>query len=235
MSGLNPPLTDLISNASSSNSKLTYISGDNDDLCLDSMPTFSESYTNGVGFNVSSSFKPPISTSSPALRNCNPLLSQTKEETLTENDISAEDVQIKKDQILVKPTQNTEVDKQITKNDNQQKLFLFMNTPENRVKLAGTNFNIINANLLSKISGQNNDKSMNVIQLKKCIKLNNVVKCNPTTTNAASIATVENKSLTTTPKIILNKNNGITDILQTSLLQGIIKKEPENIEIDSGN
>ena len=35
----------------------------------------------------------------------------------------------------------------------QQKLLLFMNTPENRAKLAGTNFNIINANLLSKISG----------------------------------------------------------------------------------
>lgn len=230
MSGLNPPLTDLVS-ISNSNSKLTFVSGENEDLCLDSMPIFSECYTNGV-FNVSSKGSTTTSTSSPALRNFNPLLSQTKKENFIEDDFVKDDV--KKGQILTKP-QNFEVDKQITKTENQQKLFLFMNTPENRVKLAGTNFNIINANLLNKLSGQNNDKPMNVIQLKKCIKLNNVVKCNPTTTNSnASTASSENKTLNTAPKIILNKNNGITDILQSSLLQGIIKKEPENIEIDSG-
>lgn len=82
------------------------------------------------------------------------------------------------------------------KPQNQQKLLLFMNTPENRAKLAGTNFNIINANLLSKISGQqqqqlqqnesicninnnNNNissKNMNLINLKKCVNLNNTVR-----------------------------------------------------------
>lgn len=40
---------------------------------------------------------------------------------------------------------------QVHQKQNQQKLLLFMNTPENRAKLAGTNYNIINANILSKL------------------------------------------------------------------------------------
>ena len=164
------------------------------------------------------------------------MLSQTNKGHTTTNEIKHD---IKNNTVKVEENNNTskstemEVDKHFIKTEkqNQQKLLLFMNTAENRAKLAGTNFNIINANLLSKISGQQNihDKGKNIINLKKCIKLNQTIKqeqsseCIKRDINDHVIC---NNGMN-------NKQNSVNGILQTNVLQGLMKAEKDH-EVDSG-
>lgn len=154
------------------------------------------------------------------------------------------------------------------KPQNQQKLLLFMNTPENRAKLAGTNFNIINANLLSKISGQqqngnsndnttnnnnnNNNvsnKNMNLINLKKCVNLNNTVRnehCYQDTSNlrpsdATSGSTMSTATVNAALQSIMMQTQKDKKILPVDILgngnnsYGFTRKDrSDSQEIDSG-
>ena len=123
----------------------------------------------------------------------------------------------------------------------QQKLLLFMNTPENRAKLAGTNFNIINANLLSKISSgsqQESNQTMNLINLKKCIRLNNSLKKEETSSgNQESNVTASSVNATLQSIMAANQQKE-KRILPIDILNGhnygISRKERDSQEIDSG-
>ena len=148
----------------------------------------------------------------------------------------------------------------------QQKLLLFMNTPENRAKLAGTNFNIINANLLSKISGaqssqettstttttltsnnnNNNNtilnhskQAMNLINLKKCIRLNNAVHQRKDDSMVKSEESITASTVNATLQSIIAANQQKEKkILPIDILNGrtygITRKERDIQEIDSG-
>lgn len=148
----------------------------------------------------------------------------------------------------------------------QQKLLLFMNTPENRAKLAGTNFNIINANLLSKISGaqssqettstttttltsnnnNNNNtilnhskQAMNLINLKKCIRLNNAVQQRKDDSMVKSEESITASTVNATLQSIIAANQQKEKkILPIDILNGrtygITRKERDIQEIDSG-
>ena len=147
----------------------------------------------------------------------------------------------------------------------QQKLLLFMNTPENRAKLAGTNFNIINANLLSKISGaqssqdtssttttttltsnnNNNNmlnpskQAMNLINLKKCIRLNNAAQQRKEDSLVKSEEAITASTVNATLQSIIAANQQKEKkILPIDILNGrtygITHKERDIQEIDSG-
>lgn len=235
MTGLNPPLTDIsTTHCTPSISNITSINGSTENLTLDSYSTFTENYINGISCS-DTTLKRPSSPESPPLRKSNPFLSQTKTHI---KDIQRTDFKIK----LEESNKNSEmeVDKHFvkTQKQNQQKLLLFMNTPENRAKLAGTNFNIINASLLSKLSSQaqKNDKTMNVISLKKNIDRNlkqETASSELTTTISCEEKTNEDSSTSLLKSSI--PTNGISSILQTNVFQGLMKKDKEqNQEIDSG-
>lgn len=235
MSGLNPPLSDIAStHCTPSISKMTSINGGGDNLFFDSLSTFTEDYINNSSLiNESNSIK---SLPSPTLGKSNPLLSQTKPHTTNTLNLCKNQnypVKIEENNNINMSSKATEmeVDKHFSKTEkqNQQKLLLFMNTPENRAKLAGTNFNIINANLLSKISGQtsNTEKSRNVINLKKCIKLNNNIK-------TEELQYLRQEDVTAANTFSKFGQNSINGILQTNVLQGLMKVDKENQEVDSG-
>jgi len=124
----------------------------------------------------------------------------------------------------------------------QQKLLLFMNTPENRAKLAGTNFNIINANLLSKISSgsqQDSKQTMNLINLKKCIRLNNSLKKDESALGGEQENKVTASSVNATLQSIMaatqQKEKRILPIdVLNGHTYGISRKERDSQEIDSG-
>jgi len=232
MTGLNPPLTDIsTTHCTPSISNITSINGSTENLTLDSYSTFTENYISGISCSETN-LKRPSSPDSPPLRKSNPFLSQTKIHT---KDTQKTDLRIK----LEDSSKNSEmeVDKHFvkTQKQNQQKLLLFMNTPENRAKLAGTNFNIINASLLSKLSSQaqKNDKTMNVMSLKKAVDKS--VK--QETGDSISTFTVEERDCDESSNSLLKTmpTNGISSILQTNVFQGLMKKDKEqNQEIDSG-
>lgn len=234
MTGLNPPLTDIsTTHCTPSISNITSINGSTENLTLDSYSTFTENYITGISCS-DTTLKRPSSPESPPLRKSNPFLSQTKTQSNTK-DTQKTDLKIK----LEESSKNTEMDVDRhfvkTQKQNQQKLLLFMNTPENRAKLAGTNFNIINASLLSKLSSQaqKNEKTMNVISLKKPAD-NNVKQESGDSTSTVSIDDKSNEeSSTTLLKSI--QPNGISGILQNNVFQGLLKKDKEQCqEIDSG-
>lgn len=150
--------------------------------------------------------------------------------------------------IQTKTNHDQTVEKSENKPPQQQKLLLFMNTPENRAKLAGTNFNIINANLLSKISGQENSnnnvspnsikQSMNLMNLKKCIRLNNTVKTEVTQPKNLH-GTVSASSVNATlQSIITADQQKEKKVLPIDILNGhtygISRKDRDSQELDSG-
>jgi len=307
MSGLNPPLTDIISstNHTHSISKLSSFHGgvsSSENILLDSYSTFTEDYINSNTFNDSYGLKSILPKSPTLIHSVNPLLSQTnnkqkiylnkdkqletelKENIKDEILIKFEDdtVKVNKNESTVENIESTiansvenskntvefnkttvecnktidksvnkqqPLDKQQQQQAGQQKLLLFMNTPENRAKLAGTNFNIINANLLSKISTQGNqikpqvnksqDKPLNVVNVKRCFPSNNNLFRKDSNTNTINVAMNNNKVMnngTLSSNLLLRKDkvNLMNELMQSTIMQTIIKKENENHEVDSG-
>ena len=272
MSGLNPPLSD-ISDSGTTFSRITSINCTSD-ILLDSYPTFSDDYeatmpTSETTHNTELKHSPKISPT--VCSSNNPFLSQThcnnsKDIVLSSLKSHQEPIKIKTEEpssIEELPTKETTSSTPTTLLSNntdtkpQQKLLLFMNTPENRAKLAGTNFNIINANLLSKISGnhQNQDSSsnninlntsntskqtMNLINLKKCIRLNNTVRSKedtlikPTADDTVTASTVN----ATLQSIMAANHQKEKKILPVDILNGhtygLTRKDRDSHEIDSG-
>ena len=224
-----------------STSNVTTIDPDADGFVLESFGTAeSDDYMNAnSSFNQTAGLKSTCITS-PTVRHNNPLLSQTdvemrpiKKETLTE------DLNHKKTLINNAPVMDVDKPFRTSEKQNQQKLLLFMNTPENRAKLAGTNYNIINASILSKISPQYcpTKSSSNMISFKNCIKLSTNIKKEP---NSPS-------QIKKTDELESNRGhglrwlplrrecmNGIDNIFKNSLTQGLGAYEKDNHALDSG-
>ena len=287
MSGLNPPLSD-ISDSGTTLSQMTSMNCTSD-ILLDSYPTFSDDYevtmptvnTDNEKMNnkLAGKISPTVCSSN------NPFLSQTRPnkdivlgslkdqnvkvkiegnslsstETLQNSDAIKDSLQKSLSTSLC-ASQQQQQQNNITDIKPQQKLLLFMNTPENRAKLAGTNFNIINANLLSKISSaqdtnlnsptmtssntilSHSKQAMNLINLKKCIRLNNsmyqqqrkedsLVKSDESTVTASTVnATLQS--------IIAANQQKEKKILPIDILNGrtygIMRKDRDSHEVDSG-
>lgn len=221
MSGLNPPLTDAYSTLlTSSISNITSFNGNTDNLGLGSYSPLTESFINGTPYNESS--KCSIQTKN------NPFLSHLKSEDKTVsicNEAEKPETKVSSNtEESINEAKKCEEQKELPKTGQKpkQKIFLFMNTPENRAKLIGKNFNIINTSLLARLG---NEKRLNIISLKRHVNVKNANKdCAGDKSDEASSKIKKGV-----------KENSISSALQKNVMEGLKSPEKEtNTEIDSG-